>query len=241
MRHFFVSERPIPKKHVALSSADSRHLLQVLRAKSGMEIQVAYDGSLYRGRLVAIRCDAFVAVEEEIPMEGPLASVVLVQSVGKGQKLEAVIKHATECGVDAFLPLQAKRSVSDLTKKYESKRIRYEKIAQEAAKQSNRRHIPEILDLADMESFLACTKENDEILVCYEEERQQDILDVELRLQGDVYVVVGPEGGFDPEEIARLKEANAKFVSLGDTILRTETAGVIGGYIAARLVERRTR
>ena len=118
MRHFFVDDRPVVGELAALKAEDSDHLLRVLRAREGDEIQIAWDKSLYRGMLEIVGNRAFVRVEEALAREEEKAQLILAQGVGKNQKTETVLKHATECGIDGFIPLQMDRSVSNLSKKY---------------------------------------------------------------------------------------------------------------------------
>ena len=122
MRHFFVDDRPVLGELAALKAEDSDHLLRVLRAREGDEIQIAWSESLYRGMLEIVGGRAFVRVEEALAREEEKAPLILAQGVGKNQKTETVLKHATECGIDGFIPLQMDRSVSNLSKKYEGKR-----------------------------------------------------------------------------------------------------------------------
>ena len=238
MRHFFVDDRPAVGELAALKAEDSDHLLRVLRAREGDEIQIAWNESLYRGTLEIVGGRAFVRVEEALAREEEKAQLILAQGVGKNQKTETVLKHATECGIDGFVPLQMDRSVSNLSKKYEGKKARFEKIAQEAAKQSNRRRVPDIGELLTVDELIEGAEPDDLLVVCYEGEAAVEIEDADLSRAKRVFLIIGPEGGFSEREVALLEEAKAAFVTMGERILRTETAGVVASYVMKRKIER---
>lgn len=237
LRQFFVEEKPVTGQYSRLDKEDSFHLLRVLRKEEGEEILLAYEGMQFLGKLHTIDGEAFVMVEKQLREKDNRGHLVLCQGVGKSQKTELVLKHATECGIDGFIPIQTDRSVSNLSKKYEGKRKRFEKIAEEAAKQSNRRLIPEIGDLWTVDDLVENLGEEDVLVVCYEDEEEQDIMDLSFSGEGTVYLLIGAEGGLAPREI-ELLEDNGIFVTMGDSILRTETAGIVASYVLRRLMER---
>lgn len=238
MRHFFVDEQPVVGERTILCEEDRDHLLRVLRAKEGDALQIAWNESLYRGKLEIIGGEAFVRVEEAVEEKEGSTQLFLAQGVGKNQKTETVLKHATECGIDGFIPLQMDRSVANLTKKYEGKRARFEKIAEEAAKQSNRRRVPVVGDLLTIDGLIEAAGPGDLLLVCYEGEAAVEIEEADLASAEKVYVIIGPEGGFSDREAALLQEAKAQFITMGERILRTETAGIVASFVIKRKIER---
>ena len=238
MRHFFVDEKPVVGERTILREEDRDHLLRVLRGKEGDALQIAWNESLYRGTLEIIGDRAFVRVEEAVEEKDGSTELILAQGVGKNQKIETVLKHATECGIDGFIPLQMDRSIANLTKKYAGKRARFEKIAEEAAKQSNRRRVPVVGDLLTVDELIAAADPKDMLIVCYEGEASVEIEDALLDSAEKVYVIIGPEGGFSEREVALLHEAKAQFITMGERILRTETAGIVASYVMKRKIER---
>lgn len=238
MRHFFVDEKPVVGERTILREEDREHLLRVLRAKEGDALQIAWNESLYRGTLEIIGDRAFVRVEEAVEEKDGSTELILAQGVGKNQKTETVLKHATECGIDGFIPLQMDRSIANLTKKYDGKKTRFEKIAKEAAKQSNRRRVPVVGDLLTVDELIAAADPKDMLIVCYEGEASVEIEDALLDSAEKVYVIIGPEGGFSEREVALLHEAKAQFITMGERILRTETAGIVASYVMKRKIER---
>lgn len=238
MRHFFLEEKPQINQEVLLSKKDSDHLQRVLRAKRGKVLSLAYEGETYKGVFQGVDQGlARVFVQETIDKEIDTKDLILCQGVPKGQKLEEILMHCTEIGVDAFYPVQMDRSISNLRQKYDTKKPRYQKIVEEAAKQSNRKHIPLVGNLLSFKEIFNLIEENDLCIACYENEDKVDLEDLNLSSYKRVFYIIGPEGGFSPEETDYLKQEGALSVSLGRRILRTETAGIVAGYVIRRKLE----
>lgn len=201
MRHFFVNEAPVIGGLVRLNAKDEDHLLRVLRAENHMPLQIAYCGEVFRGILEITDGTAYVRIEEKIGNHRSRQRLILAQGVGKNQKTETVLKHATECGIDGFIPVQTDRSISNLSKKYNEKKKRFEKIATEAAKQSNRKQVPEIGELVGVEGLIERQNDRSVLVVCYEGDVAEDIMDMEFSEKEDIYVLIGAEGGISEREI----------------------------------------
>ena len=179
-----------------------------------------------------------IARHEDTSEEGPL--VMVLQGLAKGDKMDTVIRQGTELGVAAFVPLECERSVVRLDEKKAAKRTeRWRAIAKSAAMQSGQPRIPEVHGPMTVSDACPLLKEATAVLVCWEEApataKLHDALERALLAAGTlrqdarVAVVVGPEGGLAPDEVEALLGCNprASLVSLGNSILRTETAGVI--------------
>lgn len=224
-----------------LSPDDARHA-RVLRLRRGEHLAVIDAARDY------FECE-IVSFDDEVPLvriarhveaaeEGPC--VVLVQGLAKGDKMETVIRHATEVGVDAFMPLACERSVVKLdAKKAESKRARWAAIAKSAAMQAGRLHVPEVCEIQTVKQACEFFRNATAVLVCWEEapasaslrEALGEALGRTGTLAADarVAIVVGPEGGLARAEVDAFLACNenARLVSLGPSILRTETAGIV--------------
>lgn len=151
---------------------------------------------------------------------------MLVQALAKGDRDELAVQAATELGVDAIVPWRAARSVSRWdAAKAEKGRTRWATIAREAAKQAHRAWLPEV-EPVETTSGLTARAAASRMLVL-EPTAELALTGVELDAADtlDVVLVVGPEGGIDPSELAALRAAGAQEVRLGDTVLRTSTAG----------------
>ncbi|MBN1192379.1 MAG: 16S rRNA (uracil(1498)-N(3))-methyltransferase [Coriobacteriia bacterium] len=219
-----------------LSGEDVHHLRDVIRLEPGEEIVMVSGG---RGRIVRLtevgeRVSGAVVGELPAPQ---LPRVTLVQGLAKGEKMDAVIRQVTEIGVSRVVPFAAARSVVKLDPARAVARAeRWRRIAAEAAKQSQRANVPTVTDPVEA-SGLPGLLEGSLVLVCWEEATGLPGIGEALQLLAserdtDVAVVVGPEGGLTAEEVADLESIGARAVSLGETVLRTETAGVVASALA---------
>lgn len=241
MRHFFVNNPINEDGYVFLSQEDSNHLLRVLRWPLGKELSVSINEKQYLGIFEKEENSlAKISIVKEIVGERKTAELVLCQGVAKGQKMESILIHGTEVGVDHFIPMQMDHCVSDLRKKYSSKKQRYEKIVLEAAKQSNRLEVPTVNELYTVDQLLEELQEKDGIVLCYENEEDLGLESLELENFERVFLIIGPEGGISNRELELLEEKKAKIVSLGNRILRTETAAIVASYTLKRMIERQT-
>jgi 16S rRNA (uracil1498-N3)-methyltransferase len=221
---------------LGLSAADVHHVRDVLRLEAGDDIIVVWRGAAARLRLRDVgdqlRGEWIAAVTS-----APLPRVTLVQALAKGERMDVVMRQATEIGVSRIVPFSAARSVVALDERRASARVeRWRRIAAEAAKQSQRADVPRVDDLArtvDLPGLLGDAF----VVVCWEETSgvpgiSESISRANLADDAEVALVVGPEGGLDPDEVGMLKRTGAIVVSLGPTILRTETAGVVAAALA---------
>jgi 16S rRNA (uracil1498-N3)-methyltransferase len=208
-----------------------KHIRKVLRLKEGDEITV-FDGlgKELKGTIVeeglssvAIRIEHVISSRKDSPLE-----VTLAQSLLKGEKMDYLIQKATELGVQDIIPFISSRSVPFLEK---SKRLRrhhrWEKIAVEASKQCGRTIIPKIEPVQDFSEMLRGAAQNALRLILWEKEgmKLKEILGRSKERQ-EFFFVVGPEGGFSQREIEEGKRAGFIPVTLGERILRAETASL---------------
>lgn len=237
--HRFFAEGPMPAQGVIpLSAGALHHLRDVLRLDTGAEIIVVHDGIAVRSRLTAVgETTAEGETLETLPARH-LPRVTLVQGLAKGQKMDDVVRQATEIGVSRIVPFAAERSVVKLDAARAGARTeRWRRIAAEAAQQSQRADIPQVHDVVPT-AALPDVLAGSIIVVCWEDAgtAAEGIAEaIELLAPApatEVAVVVGPEGGLTAGEVALLEEAGAVAVSLGATVLRTETAGVVAAALA---------
>lgn len=242
--HFFLDEQLLAQQNdeeftLELSPDDKKHD-RVLRLAPGEHIAVVDAGADYfECQVVNSQPDIVVRISQRGGDFAPVPQVCLVQGVSKGDKMDEVIRHATELGVHSFAPLLCERSVVKLDKQKTANRMnRWRTIAKSAAMQSGRNSIPVIFEPKDAKTISDMLAHFDCIAICWEDERtcsiQQALDDAVLKTGKDrtdlrVAVVVGPEDGFAKHEIDRFRSSNenAFTVSLGPCILRTETAGVV--------------
>ena len=158
------------------------------------------------------------------------ARIHLFQGLPKGDKMELIIQKAVELGAFSIIPVETKRCVVKLdVKKAAKKVVRWQQIAESAAKQSKRMLIPEIHEVMTYKQALEFAKQLDVKLIPYElakgMKETREILS-EIKPGQSVGIFIGPEGGFEEEEVAKALEAGAHAITLGRRILRTETAGL---------------
>lgn len=236
--HVFVDSSVHPGEPVPVAQDDARHLVRVLRLAAGDRVVVVTPGGeRWLGRLVdASPARAAVLPERRLPSSEPPLDITLAQGLPKGAKMDEVIRHGTEVGVREFVPLLARRSVSRPDERAAAERLRrWQRIAREAARQAQRSAVPAVRPLTTLTALLAGSSW-DLILMPWEEEESQGLHDLLAEVGREwgrpaggrrVLILIGPEGGWDPEEVAAARAAGARVVTLGPRILRTETAGVL--------------
>jgi 16S rRNA (uracil1498-N3)-methyltransferase len=233
MYQFFVENGQITGKSIIIEGSDVNHIRNVLRMKTGEKIRISvHEGSSYFCEIAEIAEDRVTAdVLWEAPVTELGCEIILFQGLPKSDKMEWVVQKAVELGAAAVVPVEMKRCVVKLdAKKKKNKVSRWQAIAESAAKQSKRSYLPQIYDVMTLKEAAAFAKELDVCLVPYENERGMAATKEavsQVRPGQKVGIFIGPEGGFDENEIGLLKDAGGMLVSLGKRILRTETAGLV--------------
>ncbi|MGN1421627.1 MAG: 16S rRNA (uracil(1498)-N(3))-methyltransferase [Eubacterium sp.] len=218
----------IPENKITLNDEQSRHIAKSLRMKKGDMLTLScQDGNDYGCIIDEITKDTVTlsVCYRQANGSEPTVKVTLYQGVPKGDKLEDVIQKCTELGITSVCPVLTHRSVSRPDEKSATKKQeRYQKIALEAAQQSGRGIVPEIQKMTSLKAAVENDDSNLKILF-YEGggERLKDIIPKDT---GSISIYIGPEGGFEKEEVEYLKEKGAVIASLGPRILRTQTAPV---------------
>ena len=233
MHHFFVEPSQIQGNHIFIDGPDVNHIRNVLRMNPGEEVNVT-DGTgekVYRCAIAAIGEDTVelnIMWAQEKGMELP-SKIYLFQGLPKSDKMELIIQKAVELGAFQVIPVSMKRCVVKLDeKKADAKIKRWQGIAEAAAKQSKRGVIPTVAPVMSYVQAVKTASEMDLKLVPYElaEGMPQTKQLIESARPGQqIAIFIGPEGGFDPEEIRLATEAGIQPITLGKRILRTETAG----------------
>ena len=233
MYRFFVEPAQVEETVIRICGSDVNHIKNVLRMRPGEEVAVSngIDGREYRCGILALEEDC-VRLElrfiKEDGVELP-AKIYLFQGLPKADKMELIIQKAVELGAFQVIPVAMKRCVVKLDeKKADSKIKRWQGIAEAAAKQSKRGVIPTVAPVMSYAQAVKMASEMDLKLVPYElaEGMEQTKQLIESVKPGQrIAIFIGPEGGFDPEEIRTATEAGIQPITLGKRILRTETAG----------------
>ncbi|MBQ8662968.1 MAG: 16S rRNA (uracil(1498)-N(3))-methyltransferase [Eubacterium sp.] len=232
MHQFFVEEGQVGKEYVTITGSDVNHISNVLRMKPGEKIRVSTSGGQdYFCSIAEIGPDFVQAdiLDEDAPNTELPSKIYLFQALPKGDRMETVIEKAVELGVYEIIPMAMKFCVVKLDDKKAANKIRrWQAIAESAAKQSKRSLIPQIHSVMSYKEAIAYARECDVNLVPYENERgmaaTKEVMD-SLQPGQSISIMIGPEGGFAPEEIAAVRE-DMQVISLGKRILRTDTAGI---------------
>ena len=244
--HRFFLEGTLPPDgscgvELEMSGTDRHHLARVLRLRAGDRIVIAdIDGHEAEATLVATspeRVTADVGPEIERPHR---PRVVLAAGIARRERMEFTIQKSTELGVAEIWPLASARCVVRLDEERAGRRSeRWSRIAEEAAKQSQRPDVPVVREAMSLDALLAEAGRFDVVLVPWEEAASTAVgigeaLDAEdATADASVLVVVGPEGGFEAAEVDALQDSGARIVSLGSTVLRTETAAMVAVALTA--------
>lgn len=228
--HFFIERSSIREGRVVLEGGDARHLAVVRRAKAGDRISVSDgEGRLLDARIVEMST-AGVACEVvgETFLPAPRPAIAVMQGLARAAKIDLVVQKLVEIGVEEIAVFRAGRSVPRWGgRKAEEARARWSAVAREAAKQSRRARLPAIAGPLDLDEAVARVEEADVALVAHESAERRLRSALPDALEGRLALVVGPEGGLAPEEVSAFVAGGAVPVSLGDQILRTETAALV--------------
>lgn len=233
MQHFFVDASQVSDSMIQIEGSDVNHIKNVLRMRIGEELTVS------DGQGMEYLCEVQEFEEEQVLLkivemknsdtELP-SKIYLFQGLPKQEKMELIVQKCVELGVYAVVPVSMKRCVVKLDAKKGVKKVeRWNGIAASAAKQSGRGIVPEVMPVMSYKEALEMAKNLDVILVPYEcaegMEHTKKLIQ-SVRPGQSVGIFIGPEGGFDPDEIELAKKTGGQVVTLGRRILRTETAGL---------------
>ena len=229
MRRFFISE-PLADI-ITITGEDAHHITHVLRYKVGQFlIVVDGDGKIAKTEIMDITAHTVVVkiiecLEEntEAPIE-----VTLAQCLPKSDKMDFIVQKAVELGVRTICPLISENCVVkyDNAKK-EARQKKWQKVANEAAKQCGRTILPTVESITLLKDLFLKVEPNVEILMCYEGQADSSLKTLlETTVASKFLIIIGPEGGFSPAEAQFCKDSGAKVVTMGPRILRTETASL---------------
>ena len=230
---------------------EAHHIANVLRLKEGTIVGL-FDGFGYKavGTILDITNDRVLVeiTSDKVANTEPPVEVTLYQALPKKDKLELIIQKATELGVANIVPIVTKRTIVHIDSEKSGKKVeRWNKIAQEACKQSGRAYVPQISEPVNFKTVL-CNIKAELNLIPYEAETEKSLKQVlrssKVSMSKSIGIFIGPEGGWDKGELEMAVNQGIIPVTLGPRILRTETAslavltlvlyelGDLGGIIA---------
>ncbi len=231
MPKFFVAKEKINGDVITIDTDDISHIKRVLRLNTGDVITICDSAATdYTAEITELSDKAVIChvLSKEKNDAEPNISVTLFQALPKATKMELIIQKNTELGIVRVVPCELSRCVVKLDGKDSKKKCeRWQKIADEAAKQSGRGILPTVSNIMSFKDAVCEMKKSDIFFVPYESAEEITLKSI---LSGNeaksVSFMIGPEGGFSPEEVEFLMNENVPLVTLGKRILRTETAGM---------------
>ncbi len=232
MYNFFVTKESVNGNKAKITGADYNHITNVLRLKVGDKILISVLGASHLCRIENIDGQAITVeiIKENYQDTSLPVKIHLFQGLPKSDKLELIIQKTVELGVESVTPVEMERCVVKLDgKKKDGKTARWQAIAESAAKQSKRTNIPKVENVLSYKQMLEKIRDLDLFIIPYENAKGMQATKETLqsiKSGMSVGVLIGPEGGFSENEIELAKTLNAKTVSLGKRILRTETAAI---------------
>lgn len=226
---------------VAVTGDEGRHAVQVRRIRVGERVFVADGhGSAVHGEVVAAEKGSGlrVRVDEVLTQPEPQPRIIAVQALAKGDRDELAVESMTEAGVAEFIPWQASRSIVKWTPERMDKQLgRWRSTAREATKQSRRFRVPQVSEPLSTKQLCARFAECQAVYVLHEE-ATAPLAEHKLP-DGDIMIIVGPEGGIAPDELEQFRAAEAQLVRVSDAVLRTSTAGLVAVAQLQALARRR--
>ena len=230
MHSCYVPPAQISKDTVRISESERHHLLNVLRLKADDQVEV-FDGE--GNRYIASLCDTRTA-----PLQAKILQhqfhphtppyITLFQALPKFDKMDLIVQKTTEIGVNEIAPMICQRSIPKSVVQ-QKRTARWQRIANEAAKQCRRPHFVRVMAPQRLEECLGGVNHLDLLILLWEGEKQQGLKEI-LRNHGEaksVGLFVGPEGGFTDEEVGVALQNGCLPATLGDNTLRTETAAIV--------------
>ncbi|MCD5401528.1 16S rRNA (uracil(1498)-N(3))-methyltransferase [candidate division NPL-UPA2 bacterium] len=241
MTRFLVSPEKVKGDRITIEGREVHHLRNVLRLRKGERV-ICFDGrgKEYEGTIASfspgqaeIKIEKSKKLKKELPLK-----ITLAPSLIRASKMDLVIQKCTELGVFRLMPMRTERSLVKLDEaKSRARRERWQRLAEEAAKQSGRVQVPQIEEVRDFASILRGAGDFDLAIILWEEAGGEGsfkkVLTKRLSLSESVLLLIGPEGGFPAREVAEAKKAGLLPVSLGPRLLKAETAAIVAVAILA--------
>lgn len=221
-----------------LDAADLHHARDVLRLRAGEVIEVVEtEGRVLRVRISDVSPDGVTGRVLGALESRPEPRVTLVQGVAKGDKMDSIVRQAVEIGVHDIVPVLTERTIVRIAEDRRAEKAeRWRRISKSAAEQSHRTIVPAVRDVVPLRELRHMARDYRAVFVLWEEADGPGLVEAihgcECGPADAVALVVGPEGGLSAREVEELVADGAVPVTLGATVLRTETAAVVGTALA---------
>lgn len=231
---FYIKSEQIDGENISIIGNDVKHIKNVLRYKVDDELEVCDEKEVrYKTRITRFLEEEILLEIVEVSEKNTEMSVVvdLYQGLPKSDKMDMIVQKNTELGINRIIPVLTDRVIVKIENSNEKKKLdRWNKIASEAAKQSGRQKIPIVENIENLENIVENLSKYDIVIVPFECEKDKSLkmaLKNKEKKHQSIAIIIGPEGGFSDKDITMLENlSNVVKVSLGQRILRTETAGI---------------
>jgi 16S rRNA (uracil1498-N3)-methyltransferase len=230
---FFIPPEQIDNDTFILTGSEARHAALVLRKKIGDTIDL-FDGKdlSYTGRIRSVSADRVegMILEKQAAVRTSGGELILYQALIKGPKWDWLVEKACEIGVHRLVPLMTARTI--VKPSHEAAFERWKRIALAAAKQCGRSDVMEIAEPEPFSKAIASLPKDGLALIPWEKEATKTIRQALLSPSQAIALFIGPEGGWDPQEVDLAVRHGVVAVTLGPTLLRAETAGLVAAALA---------
>lgn len=239
-KRFYINEELFEGKNVCLEGEEFHHLANVMRARIGDSVCLFNgNGKFYFGKITQInKKNAEILIQnEQISQNEPKIKLTIYQALAKGDKLSLVMQKITEIGASNLCLFESE--FCDV-KSNTGKQERLDNISISAAKQCGRASLVQTSGIFNIKQVAEQIKDYDAFYVAYEAEDGATLSNSLILNKGklqNIAIMIGAEGGFSEKEIELLKSSGAKIVSLGNRILRTETASIVCAGLAMQILE----
>lgn len=231
MSRFYVSPESVKGSKIYVGREESHHIIDVMRLKQGDPITVFNGtGKEYEGKIYSIKDKRVIVDVSKTKIVDKKRSIKfsLAQSIPKKEKMDLIIQKATELGVDEIYPIESSRTIVKTKGKRQHKIERWQKIAIEASKQCGRIELPRVREVTNLHNILEdITRYDLAIMPCLSEKSISFKSALRnINRPDKILVIIGPEGGFTFDEIKRASNKGAVLVSLGNLVLKSDTAAI---------------
>lgn len=230
-KKIFITHFSIENNQLVLKNDDYNYLINVMRMSKNDKVIAVSQTQKTKIICKILKTEnqkVFCEIIEKLPLTTDSKTITIIQGIPKAQKMEYIIQKCTELGASEFIPLNLKRNVVKIENKIDKKLQRWQKIAQEASRQSKRDIVPTINKPHNLSELKEIYQNHEFNIILWEHEKKQSIKDIFMQTKhiNSISFTIGAEGGISSEEIAILNTYGGKTASLGKNILRTETAPI---------------
>ncbi|MBN2245244.1 MAG: 16S rRNA (uracil(1498)-N(3))-methyltransferase [Candidatus Aminicenantes bacterium] len=233
---FFVEKKIIPSRRAVLEGEEHNHLSRVIRKKPGDAVFL-FDstGTTYLAKIESISRDRTeLSLIKKVSSKEAGTEIVLGQAMLKLKKMEFILQKTTELGISTFIPIRSERTIMKIKDGWDQKLLRWKKICLSAAKQSGRSTLVKIVPPVSLEEVIVNFDSANKIVLSEKAEKSlKEIIlfplltvDDDMEIPPSTIILIGPEGGWTDKEEEYIVKNGFTRVSLGDQVLRSETAAI---------------